>query len=88
MELPVSSRARTLTPLMVMILHGLDSGLGDVKQQDITVQKLIIAARRKTEQLLISLFSFPDSLPWIRTPRRILLRELLLLLAQRIGAVF
>ena len=71
MELPVSSNARTLHPFIVMILHGRDSGLGEVKQHDITVHKLIMAAGRETEQVLIPLAS---SLP-----------QVLLLLVRRIG---
>ena len=78
MELPVSSHARTLYPLIVITLQGRDSGLGDVKQHDITVQKLIIAARRETEKVLIPLASFPLLQIQIHTSHRILLPVLLL----------
>ena len=78
MELPVSSSARTLFPFMVTTLQGRDSGFGEVKQQDITVQKLIMAARRETEQVLISLVSFPSPLPRTHILLRILPLALLL----------
>ena len=84
MELPVSRSARTLLPFMVMTLHGQDSGFGEVKQHDITVQKLIMAAGRETEQVLIPLVSFPSLLPQIHIPQRILPPALLLLLELRI----
>ena len=59
-ELPVSNNALTLTSLMEI---GWIGRLGDLtseeKQQDRTVQKLIIAAGREDESTLVSRGSFP-----------------------------
>ena len=71
MELPVSSRARTLTPFMIICLQGRDSGLGEVKQQERTVQKLIIDIGRETDQMFVSLLSFPFPLLLIHILQRI-----------------